>query len=95
MFLWNNYKQALDLIKDTPKLLVRTMQDLGISNESVFEVWLEEERVYLRGLKTEPAEETLQMEYYQRLVNLWASEYVLHASHSFGSLTDNRTGLIW
>ena len=41
MFLWNNYKQALDTIKDTPKLLVQTMQDLGISDKSAFEVWLE------------------------------------------------------
>ena len=87
MFLWNNYKQALDTIKDTPNLLMQTMQDLGISDKSAFEVWLEEERVYLWGLKTEPVEEMLQMVYYQRLVNLWASEYMLHASHSFGSLT--------
>jgi hypothetical protein len=50
------------------------MKDLGISDASVFEAWLVEERTYLQGLKKEPAEETLQIEYYQKLVNLWASE---------------------
>ena len=54
------------------------MKDLGISDVLVFEAWLVEERTYLQGLKKEPAEETLQIEYYQKLVNLWASEWVLH-----------------
>jgi hypothetical protein len=86
MFLWNNYKQALDIIEGTPQLLARTMQDLGISDEGVFEKWLEEERVYLQGLKAELAEETMQMEYYyQRLTNLWASEYMLHVSQLSGT----------
>jgi len=76
MFLWNNYKQARRIINETPKLLAQTMEDLGIPDEGVFETWLEEERAYLQGLKKEPPEETLQMEYYQKLVNLWASESV-------------------
>jgi hypothetical protein len=50
------------------------MYDMGISDVGVFEEWLDEEKVYLQGLKTEPEEETLQMEYYQKLINLWASE---------------------
>jgi hypothetical protein len=74
MFLWNNYKQALQIIKESPPLIDRAMKDLGILNTGVFETWLQEERKYLQGLKKEPAEETLQMEYYQKLVNLWASE---------------------
>ena len=74
MFLWNHYKQALDIIKETPQVIARAMADLGVSDVGVFKAWLEEEREYLQGLKKEPAEETLQMEYYQRLLNLWASE---------------------
>jgi hypothetical protein len=73
-FLWNNYNQALDILKDSPKVLARIMYDMGISDVGVFEEWLDEEKVYLQGLKTEPEEETLQMEYYQKLINLWASE---------------------
>ena len=74
MFLWNNYKQALQIIKETPNLIARAMKDLGISGEGVFESWLVEERQYLQGLKKEPVEETLQMEYYRKLANLWSSE---------------------
>ena len=76
MFLWNNYKQALQIIEESPKVIARMMKDLGVSDTAVFDAWLEEERAYLRGLKKEPAEETLQIEYYQKLVNLWASESV-------------------
>jgi hypothetical protein len=81
-FLWNNYKQALQIIEETPKLLARTMKDLGISDTLVFEGWIVEERTYLQGLKSEPAEETLQMDYCQRLVNLWASESVFDICHT-------------
>ena len=50
------------------------MLDMGIPSVEVFEGWLNEEREYLQGLKTEPEAETLQMEYYQKLVNFYASE---------------------
>jgi vacuolar-type H+-ATPase subunit E/Vma4 len=53
------------------------MLDLNITDEKVFADWLEEEKVYLQGLRTEPQEETLQMEYWQKLVNLQGSECVV------------------
>lgn len=49
------------------------MLDMGISDIKVFEGWLDEERQYLQGLRTEPEAETLQMEYFQKLVNFHAS----------------------
>jgi hypothetical protein len=49
------------------------MSDLKISSTEVFEHWREEERVYLEGLAKEPIIETLQMEYYQKLINLDSS----------------------
>lgn len=52
------------------------MHDLGVSNTKVFEDWLEEEKAYLLGLQKEPLEETLQMEYWQKLLNLEGSECV-------------------
>lgn len=52
------------------------MRDLGVSDTNVFENWLAEEKTYLLGLQKEPLEETLQMEYWQKLLNLQASEYV-------------------
>jgi hypothetical protein len=73
-FLLNNYKQALNILESGPQALTQAMSDLGIADGSVFEVWLEEERAYLQGLQREPDEETLQMEYWQKLVDLQASE---------------------
>lgn len=72
-FLVNNYKQAVLILNSKP-VLVRAMAGLGIDDEVVFEEWLEEEREYLRGLSKEPPAETLEMEYYQKLVNLAASQ---------------------
>ncbi|KAG1834285.1 hypothetical protein DFJ58DRAFT_719367 [Suillus subalutaceus] len=58
-FLHGNYKQALDILNDGNATLPRLMQDLGLTDESIFERWIEEEK---------PENETLQMEYWQRLV---------------------------
>jgi hypothetical protein len=50
------------------------MTDLAITDVSVFTQWLKEEQEYLKGLSTEPIRETKEMEYYQKIVNLRASE---------------------
>ena len=73
-FLYNNYKQALDILSSGPAALSQAMTDLKISDTRVFKEWQEEEKVYLEGLQKEPIIETLEMEYYQKLVNLRASE---------------------
>ena len=49
------------------------MTDLNISDTRVFEEW-RQEKAYLEGLQKEPITETLEMEYYQKLVNLRVSE---------------------
>ncbi|KAI6011812.1 hypothetical protein BKA83DRAFT_4474400 [Pisolithus microcarpus] len=67
-FLLNNYKQALDILSNG---------HLGVSDLATFKVWLDEERLYLKSLLCEPPEESLQMEYWQRLVNLAASRQAL------------------
>jgi hypothetical protein len=71
--LYNNYKQALDILDDGTAALPKLMQDLRVADVGVFERWLDDEKAYLVGLTREPEEETLQMEYWQRLVNLAAS----------------------
>jgi hypothetical protein len=38
---------------------------------------LAEEKAYLEGLSREPLQESLTMEYWQKLVNLAASKYVI------------------
>jgi hypothetical protein len=72
-FLLNNYKQALGILKNSPTTLARIMLDMNIPTVDVFSDWLNEKKEYLQGLKTEPEAETLQMEYYQKLVNFHAS----------------------
>jgi hypothetical protein len=53
------------------------MRRLNVESRDVFETWLESEKTYLRTLSKEPLEETMEMEYYQKLVNLQVAEYVL------------------
>ena len=69
-FLYNNYKQALDIITDGECILPGLMKDLNIMDVGTFELWLREEKSYLEGLQCEPQEEMLTMEYWQRLVKL-------------------------
>ncbi|KAJ3734941.1 hypothetical protein DFJ43DRAFT_1130337 [Lentinula guzmanii] len=78
-FLVDNYKQAVD-IQATLPALAKTMSDLGIPSVDTFNQWLKEEKDYLSGLKKEPAEETVQMEYYKKLVKLEDAEFKLIAA---------------
>ncbi|KAG1807132.1 uncharacterized protein BJ212DRAFT_1449386 [Suillus subaureus] len=83
-FLHGNYKQALKILENSKFVLPKVMQDLRIKDESIFERWLEDEKAYLKDLMQEPEEETIQMEYWQRLVNLSASSVALDvAMNSF------------
>lgn len=69
----NNYVQALNILKGQ-LALKKTMADLGVTDTREFVVWLEEEWAYLKGLLKEPIHEMVEMEYYQKLVNLNASK---------------------
>ena len=51
----------------------------GVDDYDSFHVWLEEERDYLLGLENglpKKREETLEMEYVKKLMNLRTSQYV-------------------
>lgn len=50
------------------------MMRLRIPSTQTFVDWLEAEKKFLAELSHEPLEETLKMEYYQKLVNLDAAE---------------------
>jgi hypothetical protein len=73
-FLHGNYKQALDILTNGNVVLPKLMQDLKVVDESDFDRWLDEEKVHLKGLTREPEQDTLHMEYWQKLVNLGASK---------------------
>ena len=53
------------------------MAEQGIESEATFNSWLTEEKTYLHSLSKEPIQETLEMEYYQRLVNLNATQHMV------------------
>ncbi|KAF8209240.1 hypothetical protein K438DRAFT_1754276 [Mycena galopus ATCC 62051] len=74
-FLCNNYRQALEILKTEGALWTWMWQE-KVDTVDRFHEWLLEERVYLEGLKdtAKTDEETLAMEYVQKLVNLSASQ---------------------
>lgn len=51
------------------------MRELGVNTRLDFGQWLEKEKAHLRTLSKEPMRETLEMEYYQKLMNLNDIEY--------------------
>lgn len=69
------------------------MRDLHVEDKKTFEDWLAAEKVCLLSLKREPVEETLSMEYYQKLVNLDIQTYVFIAWAEGILLTTHRIRL--
>jgi hypothetical protein len=53
-----------------------TMRELGMELQDVFETWRAREKAHLRTLSKEPKEETLEMEYLQKLINLRDAQYI-------------------
>jgi flagellar motility protein MotE (MotC chaperone) len=64
-------------IKEGLPALNEAMRVLHVSTRAEFETWLEKEKQYLQSMNKEPLEETQEMEYHQKLVNLHDSEWVL------------------
>jgi hypothetical protein len=46
------------------------MAELNVDSREVFDQWLKEERIYLMSLKKEPVQETIQLEYFGKLVKM-------------------------
>ncbi|KAF8203394.1 hypothetical protein K438DRAFT_1580548, partial [Mycena galopus ATCC 62051] len=64
----NKYRRALKIKEGLPALRL-AMQSLGVATRDVFKTWLAKEQEYLQSLTKEPVQETMEMEYYQKLVN--------------------------
>ncbi|KAJ7026529.1 hypothetical protein C8F04DRAFT_1268048 [Mycena alexandri] len=71
----SKYRHALQVLARADQLL-EAMDGLGLdrADKSVFSTWLDAERAALEKLPTDPPEETLQMEYYRKLVDLGVSQ---------------------
>ncbi|KAJ7022152.1 hypothetical protein C8F04DRAFT_1272872 [Mycena alexandri] len=68
-FIVDNYWQALEILEGQSALRA-AMTAAGIDDVSEFPARLEAEFKFLKSLTSEAEEDSLQMEYYQRLVNL-------------------------
>ena len=71
--LYNNYKQALALIKENAPRVADFQEKTGFDSTTI-EGWLADERGYLESLDTEPLQETLEMGYVQALQGLEAAQ---------------------
>ncbi|KAF7305017.1 hypothetical protein MKEN_01216700 [Mycena kentingensis (nom. inval.)] len=89
--LVSKYRHALEVLATEPEL-EETMRILGVPTRETFEEWLEEEKRLLKTLSKEPPEETMNMEYYQRLVNLAEAEAVLAKLFEVGMQMEFETG---
>ncbi|KAF8145176.1 hypothetical protein K438DRAFT_1992115 [Mycena galopus ATCC 62051] len=67
--LCSKYRRALEVLATQPAQR-DAMRRLGVTSPAEFEDWLEKEKTHLQGLSKEPMQEMLEMEYYQKLVNL-------------------------
>lgn len=64
--MYNNYRQALDIIKNYTPEVERLKTTLQITDEDI-EQWLCEEREFLKSLKNEPEERVLEVAYVEAL----------------------------
>ncbi|KAJ6605926.1 hypothetical protein B0H10DRAFT_2310689 [Mycena sp. CBHHK59/15] len=76
-FLCNNYYQSINILRTLPALR-HWMKSNNIQSFSVFDTWIKEEYEFLSIRDKEPMVETLEMEYYQKLINFNAAEEILH-----------------
>ena len=61
-FLYNNYRQSLDIIDENEGLL-KALEIERKWTGDVYQTWLKEELVYLNAIGQEPAEEKLTLLY--------------------------------
>lgn len=79
-FVCDNYKQALGILSTSPAV-AEAMVKQNLERDKM-EEYLKEERDYLKDLKKEPAQETLEMEYQATLMKMEAAQYVSVSSPS-------------
>jgi hypothetical protein len=74
-FIYNNYKQALTILREEEKMLAVIETAFSVSRAD-FPAHLAEEKEWLRSLDSEPPAETMAMDYVERLILLGLAEYV-------------------
>jgi hypothetical protein len=72
-FIYDHYRQALDIINHSLPKLKQASDARGYTDETYWG-WTQEERDYLQRLKHEPPEDTLHCLYAESLERLWEAE---------------------
>ena len=72
-FIYNNYRQALEILAKDGPLLETMRKDKGFTGET-YERWMDEERQWLEDLRREPEADSLRCLYLEALEKLWAAE---------------------
>jgi hypothetical protein len=75
IFLLNNYRQALRIVQDDGADLKSLEARLGTSADD-YARYLREEKAYLEGLKSEPEDVALRLDYLEALQDLEDAQYV-------------------
>ena len=85
-FLYNNYRQCIQIICEYIPDVRKLQDELNVSNADM-EGWLEAERNFLRNLKEEPDDHVVECMYVQALINMQKAEYVSPCNHGSAYLT--------
>jgi hypothetical protein len=80
-FIYNHYREALDVIRTNSAELAEIQAHLQIADGD-FEVYLNEERAYLHSLTRELPEDTLRFDYVEALDDLAKARYVFSLYYS-------------
>ncbi|KAJ7190380.1 hypothetical protein GGX14DRAFT_382252 [Mycena pura] len=89
-FLCTKYRLAKERVALLPALK-KWMRANQVQTFETFNTWLKEEFEWLSIRSKEPKEETLEMEYYQKLVNYYASQEVLQKQWDITTAERHRT----
>ncbi|PPQ79249.1 hypothetical protein CVT24_007507 [Panaeolus cyanescens] len=80
VMLRNNYKQALDIIKDLVPVLERVVEQLGITTDDL-DQWQQEQAHYFATLGKEPEENVFRVTYVELLKELQEAEQAVTAKN--------------
>ncbi|KAK1236160.1 hypothetical protein PQX77_000591 [Marasmius sp. AFHP31] len=80
-FIYNNYRQALEIVKDAGDIVTR-VRALGVQKPDDVYQWLIEEKTFLESREEVPREELNKIELYSKLVRLKECRSRLEAARS-------------
>lgn len=72
-YIYQNYKQSLELIDELHPILTTAFEERGFKPDDYLRMH-QEEKAYLQSLKKEPEEDSLKCKYVGALSKLWEAQ---------------------